>query len=595
MFAEVRLFDSSRAFFALARRTNSIAKPQFFRIMGFQHLFLISQTLSLMRILILSLFGVLLLSAGLSAQAPFVLQPFASGLVEPTDIANAGDERLFIVEKGGRIQVLDARGNKLPTPFLNIASKLSAGSERGLLGLVFHPDYASNGYFYVNYTNTSGNTTIARYSVDPSNPNLALASSEFIIMTINQPFSNHNAGDLNFGPDGYLYIAMGDGGSGGDPGNRSQTKTNLLGKVLRIDVDGGSPYAIPPDNPFVGDPSYAPEIWALGVRNPWRCSFDALTGDYWIADVGQDLWEEINVQPASSTGGENYGWRCYEGNAPYNLSGCLPASNYDFPVFVYNHSFASGGFSVTGGYVYRGSGNPDLQGHYIFCDYLSGRWWSLKDDGAGGYNSFAYGALQSLISSFGEDYEGELYAANLSSGVIYKLTPNCSSTVRVTGLDAQVLGPNSVNVGWDPLPGAQGYQINGRPVGSSGFGKVQTTSTNRTINILTPSTAYEWFVRARCNDLSITLNSDLKNFNTPALRIQEEALIVITDVHAWYYEARSEGHWSLHDLAGRLLMQGQQTEGRNSISNQGLPAGLYVLSSNQGNAPHRSSLVTVMP
>ncbi|MBI1191773.1 MAG: cadherin [Bacteroidetes bacterium] len=532
----------------------------------------------------------LLVGSSLHAQPNFTLQPFASGLSEPVDITNAGDDRLFIVEKRGAIQILNARGAKIPTPFLDIDPQVSTGSERGLLGMAFHPEYATNGYFYVNYTNNAGNTVISRFTRSALNPNVADPASEVILLTVTQPFSNHNAGDLNFGPDGYLYIALGDGGSFGDPGNRSQTKTNLLGKVLRIDVDSGSPYGIPADNPFVGDPTYAPEIWALGVRNPWRCSFDALTGDYWIADVGQDDWEEVNVQPASSTGGENYGWRCYEGDEPYNLSGCSSIGTYDFPVFVYPHNFTTGGISITGGYVYRGIGNPSLYGKYLFCDYLSGNWWALEDNGSGGYIITPYGNVQSLISTFGEDAENELYAANLSTGQIYKIVENCNAGSIVTGLDAIVLGPNSVSLAWDALPNADGYQINGRAVGAPNFSKIQTTATQRSVNILTASTNYEWFVRARCNDLSITAPSTLKNFSTPALR-QAVALQVLQDGQQLYFDAPASGQWMLHDLAGRLVRQGQTLEGRNPVSTQQLPDGLYVLSTQTETGQYRSALV----
>ncbi len=534
-------------------------------------------------------FAAFLFSLNAAAQPFFQLQPFASGLSQPVDIANAGDERLFIVEKRGAIQILDARGNKLATPFLDIDPQVSAGFEQGLLGLAFHPNYATNGYFYVNYTNNSGDTRISRFTRNALNPNLADPASEQIILSIDQPFDNHNAGDLNFGPDGFLYIAMGDGGSGGDPGDRSQNKLNLLGKVLRIDVDGAFPYAIPADNPFVGDPAYAPEIWALGLRNPWRCSFDALTGDYWIADVGQDNWEEVNVQPAGSAGGENYGWRCYEGDAPYNLSGCGPIGNYDFPVLVYPHNFSTGGISITGGFVYRGNGNPTLYGRYLFCDYLSGNWWTLEDNGAG-YTLTPFGNIQTSISSFGEDVEKELYAANLSTGIIYKIVENCNSGSAVTGLDARVTGPNTVSLAWDAIPNASGYQINGRPTGAPGFNKIQTVFTQRNINILTPSTTYEWFVRAHCLDGNITGNSALKTFTTPAMR-EAANLHVFSNGQTWYFDAERNGTWSLFDITGRERASGTQQAGRNSISMAIFPAGLYVLSTSDLAGNIRSTLL----
>ena len=257
------------------------------------------------------------------------LQQIATGFNRPVDIVHAGDNRLFIVEQNnGRIRIMDQDGNINPTNFLDIGSRVgSTANEQGLLGLAFHPNYASNGYFYVNYTATNGNTNISRFTVS-ANPDVANANSEVILLTVSQPYNNHNGGGIKFGPDGYLYIGMGDGGSGGDPGNRAQNTTNLLGKMLRIDVDGGSPYSIPVDNPFVNNGSVSNEIWAIGVRNPWRFSFDRQTGDLWIADVGQGDWEEINMQPAASNGGENYGWRCYEGNIAFETAGCSSVSSF---------------------------------------------------------------------------------------------------------------------------------------------------------------------------------------------------------------------------------------------------------------------------
>ncbi len=354
------------------------------------------------------------------------LQLVVGGLNDPVDIANAGDSRLFVVEQDGLIRIIDG-GTLLPAPFLDIDSKVnSGGNERGLLGLAFHPSYASNGYFYVNYTNASGNTIIARYSVT-GDPNVADPMSELVIMSIVQDFSNHNAGDLNFGPDGYLYIGMGDGGSGGDPNNRSQDGQSLLGKMLRIDVDntsGGNNYDIPANNPFVGDAGVLDEIWALGLRNPWRFSFDSGTGDMYIADVGQDSWEEINFQPASSSGGENYGWRCYEGNSTFNTAGCGPIGGYDFPIQVYNNNFATG-CSVTGGYVYRGVTYSKMQGKYFYVDYCSGNFWMLEPDGIGGWtNTFLKKLSTFSYSSFGVDENNELYIADISTGSIYQVIDN---------------------------------------------------------------------------------------------------------------------------------------------------------------------------
>lgn len=362
------------------------------------------------------------------AQVDFDLQLVASGFTRPVDIAHAGDGRLFIVEQRGLIKIIDESGQVLSTPFLNIDPRVNSGAnERGLLGLAFHPDYANNGYFYVNYTNNSGHTTVSRFEVSAANPNVGNPDSELILLTVNQPYSNHNGGDLNFGPDGYLYIGMGDGGSGGDPQNYSQNRQSLLGKMLRIDVNSGSPYGIPADNPFVNETETRDEIWALGLRNPWRFSFDRQTGDMWIGDVGQNAWEEVDFQPASSTGGENYGWRCYEGFNAYNTSGCNSADTYVRPVHHYANSGSNPGCSVTGGYVYRGEDFPALQGMYIYADYCSGRMWSIKPDGQGGWvNQDLYFNGSNEYSSFGENHVGELFVATLSLGRIYRLVDRCA-------------------------------------------------------------------------------------------------------------------------------------------------------------------------
>jgi glucose/arabinose dehydrogenase len=367
-----------------------------------------------------------------NAQAqPYLGMSLLTTVSTPVDIAHAGDgsNRLFLVEKAGRIRIYDLNSSTLlPGYFLDIDAQVSDSGERGLLGLAFHPDYPSNGYFYVNYTDNAGDTHISRFTVS-ADPNVANAGSELDILTVGQPYSNHNGGDLEFGPDGYLYIPLGDGGDGGDPGNRSQNPQELLGKLLRIDVNsssGGNNYAIPPDNPFVGVQTpvdYRDEIWALGLRNPWRFSFDRQTGDIWIADVGQGAWEEVNFQAASSNGGENYGWRCYEGNHSYNTSGCGPASNYDFPIFEYPHDPNTGGNSITGGYVYRGNDFPELQGWYIVADFTSDNFWLIRPDGIGGWDWHLITDVPSVndVVTFGEDEAGEMYVADLG-GQVYAIS-----------------------------------------------------------------------------------------------------------------------------------------------------------------------------
>lgn len=375
----------------------------------------------------------LLLSSLAFAQLELIATRVSDNLDSPVDITNAGDDRLFIVEQGGTIKWL--RGGTEFTDkgeFLDIDGRVRSGGERGLLGLAFHPDYANNGYFYVNYTNNAGHTVIARFSVSADDPDRADPDSEQILLTVEQPFSNHNGGDLTFGPDGYLYIGLGDGGAGGDPRNNSQDRQTLLGKMLRIDVDNGDPYAIPDDNPFAQEDFTLDEIWSLGWRNPWRFSFDRETGEMWIADVGQDAWEEIDVEPAN-TGGLNYGWRCFEGNADFNQSqNCPAASELTFPVHQYPKP-NNGCISVTGGFVYRGMESPNMQGRYIYGDFCTGQFWSLTPNGDGTYLNEEFTVLDPQgnptsgwqPSTFGEDVNGELYMADFNTSRIYQLSMTC--------------------------------------------------------------------------------------------------------------------------------------------------------------------------
>ncbi len=381
------------------------------------------------------LFSVVFLLSFFNINAQLTLESYASGFSQPVDITNAGDDRLFVVQRRGLIRIVED-GNILATPFLNLSSKVSGSiyNERGLLGLAFHPDYVTNGYFYVNYTKLNGDTRISRFSV-ANDPNTADPNSEVVIMEVDQPEWNHNGGCLKFGPDGYLYIGLGDGGGGGDNhgaiGNGQNTQT-LLGKMLRIDVDNGTPYSIPASNPFVGNNDVLDEIWAIGLRNPWRYSFDSETGDLWIGDVGQGVWEEIDFQLASSTGGENYGWRCYEGTHDYN-GNCGSAVDFVEPIHDYNHSGNPIDCSVTGGFVYRGCNNPDFVGHYIYVDYCSGRFWSIVSDGSGGWTKTQVANYSGYdISSFGEDVNGELYVARLTQGRIYKISSTTAITVEIT-------------------------------------------------------------------------------------------------------------------------------------------------------------------
>jgi glucose/arabinose dehydrogenase len=346
---------------------------------------------------------------------------FATGFSSITAIEHpVNDSRLFVLQQTGAIRILNQNGTINANNFLTLTSAtITSGGERGLLGLAFHPNYASNGYFYINYTNTAGNTVIARYTVS-ANPDVANAASATILLTITQPFANHNGGSLRFGPDGYLYIGMGDGGSGGDPGNRAQNINENLGKMLRIDVDSASPYGIPADNPYVGVAGND-EIWAIGLRNPWKFNFDRLNGDLWIADVGQNQFEEINRTAAPLPTGLNYGWKCYEGNNVY--SSCTGSLVFTFPVAQYSHLGTDPCNSITGGYVYRGTQYPNLYGKYVFAEYCTNKIGYTDTSGTIVWSN----AFSNLgPTTFGEDIDGELYVAGGST--VYKLVDTSLAT-----------------------------------------------------------------------------------------------------------------------------------------------------------------------
>ena len=333
-------------------------------------------------------------------------QQVITGLERPDDLQADGSGRLFVIEKVGRIRIIQD-GQLAPQPFLDITDRVgSQGNEQGLLGLAFHPEYAQNGRFFVNYTNKDGDTVIARYQVS-GDPNAADPNSEVKLLGVDQPFANHNGGVLTFGPDGYLYAGLGDGGSQGDPNGNGQNTNSLLGKILRIDVNSGEPYTVPPDNPFGN------EVWAYGLRNPWRISFDKGTGDLYIADVGQNTWEEIDYLPAGSPGGTNFGWNHREGAHDYAGGG--PSGMVD-PVAEYSHQ--EGGCSVTGGYVYRGA-MPEWNGIYLYADYCTGLIWGLIQID-GGWQKQQLFDVDYTITSFGQDQAGELYLVS-DSGSIYKL------------------------------------------------------------------------------------------------------------------------------------------------------------------------------
>jgi glucose/arabinose dehydrogenase len=360
---------------------------------------------------------------------------FKSGFTSPVEIVHPpNDARLFVVQQGGAIRILNPNATINATPFLTIPSgSLSNGDEQGLLGLAFHPDYATNGIFFVNYTRADGATVVARYTVS-ANPDIANPTGT-PILTIPQPYSNHNGGTLRFGADGYLYVGMGDGGLGGDPGNRAQNINENLGKMLRLNIDVAGTYAIPADNPYVGVAGND-EIWSVGLRNPWKFSFNRLTGDMWLADVGQGSIEEINkVNPA--TANLNYGWKCYEGNNVYTAGCAVPTTTYTFPVTTYGHS--NGRCSVTGGYVYTGA-ITTLLNKYIFADYCSAEIGYIDASGTSSTITWTGGLGLSSVTTLGEDKDGEMYIAT-RGGSIYKITDPTFSTATF-GKTSMQLYPN---------------------------------------------------------------------------------------------------------------------------------------------------------
>jgi glucose/arabinose dehydrogenase len=347
------------------------------------------------------------------------VESVASGLSNPLFLtAPTSDSRLFIVEQPGRIRIVENR-TLLQTPFLDLSGQISSGGERGLLGLAFHPSYASNGFFFVYFTAPNGDLTVSRYTVS-ANPNVADAGSAHLILTVDHASrSNHNGGMLAFGTDGKLYIGTGDGGGGGDPDENGQDSGTLLGKLLRLDVDAGNPYAIPPDNPFVGTAGARGEIWAIGLRNPWRWAFDRTAGNLYIADVGQNAWEEVNVVPASAAG-MNYGWDVMEGEHCFEPPSGCNQSGLTLPILEYGHAE---GCSITGGFVYRGAAMPPLHGTYFYADYCGGwvRSFRYANGAATEPRNWNVGTLGNILS-FGEDAGGELYILS-ANGTVYRIVP----------------------------------------------------------------------------------------------------------------------------------------------------------------------------
>ncbi|MCB0736556.1 MAG: PQQ-dependent sugar dehydrogenase [Bacteroidetes bacterium] len=475
------------------------------------------------------------------------LTEFATGLKNPIGIENCGDERLFILEQPGTISIINENGEKETTPFIDLTSKIkSSGNEQGLLGLAFHPRYKVNGYFFVNYTNTSGGTTVARYQVS-NDVNVADASSEKIVLSVTQPYSNHNGGHLAFGNDGCLYIGLGDGGSGGDPQNNAQNTNSMLGKMLRLDIDTEKPYQIPANNPFVEDENVLDEIWSIGLRNPWRYSIDKLTGNWWIADVGQDKWEEIDFESAESNGANNYGWRCYEGSYEYNTNNCEAASTYTKPIFEYKNENQTG-CSVTGGFVYRGAKYKSLFGKYVFTDFCTGNIWTItqngnvfKDSLLGKFTAFNY-------STFGQDQYGELYLAERSNGKIMRIdVDECKPSAAIWSSKSSItLSENEpLNAVFHPSMSYQ-WVLNGEEISGETKHELKVTKTGNYQVIVTNETdCADTSTVVTVTDITSSsreFNSDLGNVvvTNGQLRLSVKNNDLIQEIH-------------IYDALGRIL------------------------------------------
>jgi len=438
------------------------------------------------------------------------------GLNSPVAMARTNDDRIFIAERSGIIKIAHKNGDILSEPFLDITDRVTSGGERGLLGLAFPERFKLDGIFYVNYT-TGGNnleTVISRFRIGQDS-NRAIKETEEVLLTIPQPYQNHNGGSVVFGPDGYLYIGMGDGGSGGDPFGNAQNPSVLLGKMLRIDVNGFQ-YSIPPDNPFINNLGYRPEIWAMGLRNPWKFTFDPDKGHMWIGDVGQGLWEEVDFEVNGFYGGANYGWKCYEGNHEYNTTDCSAMSEYTFPIFEFPHE-QGGNCSITGGLVYVKDTSATLYGQYLFTDYCSGKFWSTKYHGS---NQFTTQELNAApfggFTTFGYDDEKNIYVAR-ENGRIYRLdTVTICSTLSIEATDSLVgCGIDQVKLRVDSIPGGHFEWTRN--------GNVVQGQQNSTLVVTTPGIYDVIFISDSCyaktkNSFKLLANTSLTNISFSGLQ-----------------------------------------------------------------------------
>ncbi len=504
------------------------------------------------------------------------------------DIVNAkdGSKRLFIVEQTGTIKIWTGT-SLIPSPFLDVTDRIVAGGERGLLSLVFHPDYSNNRYFFVYFNDKSGSITIRRYQTKITDANQADTATGVTLFTIPKRFGNHNGGKLLFGPDGYLYFGTGDGGSRDDPDNNAQNGTSLLGKMIRVDVNNSSAaspyYAIPPNNPYINNSAFRPEIVAVGLRNPWRYSFDRQTGNTWLADVGQDNWEEVNVLATTKLLGANYGWSCFEGMHAYktNCNAQPDINNSVVPIFEYPHNNTTGGLSITGGLVYRGLEFPILQGYYLCTDFVTGNGWLIKQNSAGTGYDVTMQSWETSISSFGELEDSVLYATGLN-GILYKVKAEVALPLHIASFNGAVEN-NFHTLKWSVTAEKQEdiYIIEKRTSANEPFTEVHrvVSGTNR------QSSSYN----IRLNSLSSAFYRIKKVSNTG--EVNYTAIIYLNNSNSFPFQAYVSGKSlftsvpanavsiSLFSAEGKLLVK-QSLTGRTNVAPialENIPRGLIVV------------------
>lgn len=514
-----------------------------------------------------SLLAAALALPALAQETPLTLQveQIATGLTRICDISHCGDDRLFLTLQAGNIRIMQSDNTLLTAPFLDITDRVNdTGNEQGLLGLAFPPDYATSGKFYVHYTagTGAGTSRVSRFTVT-SDPNVADPASEEILYTVTQPYTNHNGGDLNFGPDGMLYVGFGDGGSGGDPQANAQNMSTPLGKIIRLDVSGATGWAVPADNPFANaNPADTlPEIFASGLRNPWRWGFDAQTGDVWIGDVGQNAVEELDYWPAGDLSGPNFGWRCYEATSVYNTAGCQPASFYVPPV-AFHPQANQGWCSIIGGRVYRGPSYWRIAGHHIYTDYCGGQFYSLRPDEFGGWTRTQ--VLASGVTGWsviGENSSNELFGGNNSNGRLYRIKELCTELAPVIAQDGTELNSTS----------ALGYQwyLGNTPVA------------NATSQTFTPTANGSYRVLANTQAGCQLFSNAIEVFNTGVDAMQAAGVSVrpVPADAAIFIDGAAQGTAiELLDAQGRLVRSAaQEAAGQVTLNTVKLPSGLYTV------------------